>query len=70
MSAEDWGIRVWDGIESRLASPCEGALEAYERLRDNGEAEQAERLMAAMQTFTDEARAIRRELTDRRAVRA
>jgi len=53
-------------IEERLLSPCTRASDAHERLRAYTTtpelAEQANRLMYAMQMFTDTCRDIRREV--------
>lgn len=53
-------------IEERLLSPCDRASDAYERLRryaiEPELAEQANRLMYAMQEFTDVCRDIQREV--------
>lgn len=55
--------RDWEYIESRLLAPCVPAMDAHERLRkyflDEKLASQADRLMYAMQMFTDVCRDIR-----------
>jgi len=58
--------RDWEYIETRLLAPCVPASDAHERLRGHTItpelAEQANRLMYAMQMFTDTCRDIRKEL--------
>ena len=54
--------RDYDYIEARLLAPADAAMDAHERLADTGQRVLADRLMAAMQAFADECRAIRREL--------
>lgn len=57
--------RDYDYIENRLLSGTD-ATEAIPRLREVGEADLAERLTQAVQTFTDECRGIRRLLQGKR----
>ena len=59
-------VRDVDYIEHRLLAPAVTAGEAYDRLLKVGESSLAERLMKAMVTFTDECRAIRQEVVQKR----
>lgn len=58
--------RDWEYIESRLLAPCVPASDAHERLRRHTItaelAEPANRLMYAMQEFTETCRSIRNQI--------
>lgn len=54
---------VWN----RLSSPCMEALDAHARLVERGFGVEAGELMVAMQTFTDECRRIRLQVSRRNA---
>lgn len=56
--------RDYDYIWNRLEAGT-NATEAVTRLRDVGQADLAERLMEAVQRFTDDCRVIRYELRDK-----
>ena len=62
--------RDLDYIETRLLAPCADVSDAHARLRDYTQdpvlAAEADKLMYAMQTFTDICRDIRKALLDRR----
>lgn len=49
-------------VENRLIAPATEATEAITRLRRAGEHQAAEKVMAALQEFTDVCRAVRHEL--------
>jgi hypothetical protein len=54
--------RDWEYVEVRLLAPATEVLNAITRLRAHGEPELANRVMAALQTFTDECRQVRYDL--------
>lgn len=58
--------RDLDYIETRLLAPCVAASEAHERLQKNAATleleEQTNRLLYAMQIFTDTCRDIRKQI--------
>jgi hypothetical protein len=54
-------------IENRLLAPAVELSDAVGRLRQAGENAAADRLTAAMATLIDECRAVRADLTERRA---
>lgn len=62
------GQRDQDFIETRLLAPCVDASDAHERMRKytmtHETAQIADRLMYAMQEFTNTCRDIRREWLD------
>jgi hypothetical protein len=59
------GTRDLEYIENRILAHGTGLLEAHERLQTTGNRDLADRLMASLQSFTDECRSIRHELIDR-----
>ena len=50
-------------IWNKLANPCEGAMEAYARLKNVTLNDDANQLMDKIQRFTDECREIRKNVT-------
>jgi hypothetical protein len=61
--------RDYDYIENRLLDPLGNVTEACGRLRQVGRPDLADRVMRAAQEFTDECRAVRRELQGQRGTR-
>ena len=63
--ARRFGARDLEYIENRLLAPCVPAEDAYTRISETIDGALAEKLMKAMQDFTDKCRAIRLEVVDR-----
>lgn len=60
---EKIGDRDLEYIETRLLAPAVAATEAVERMRECGLGNQADRLVLAIQSFTETCRVIRYTIT-------
>lgn len=59
------GTRDLDWIDARLLSPAPNAVDAINRLRERGFAEEADRLFNAVKAFMAECRQVRVDVLNR-----